>query len=128
MMKLPFILRVAAVAAVCSFAACSDSNMQKDADGNYVVNTTELGKEVKGYAAQTPLNVTISPEGAIVKVEALDNNETPEFFGNVQANLLPKFEGKTSTEGIDGVTGATFSSRAVIKNVQLALDYYNANK
>ncbi|MBR2777881.1 MAG: FMN-binding protein, partial [Prevotella sp.] len=29
---------------------------------------------------------------------------------------------------VDAVTGATFSSEAVVKNVQLALDYYQKNK
>ena len=29
---------------------------------------------------------------------------------------------------VDVVTGATFSSEAVIKNVQLALDYYQQHK
>jgi electron transport complex protein RnfG len=29
---------------------------------------------------------------------------------------------------VDGVTGATFSSDAVIKNVQLGLEYYQKNK
>jgi electron transport complex protein RnfG len=29
---------------------------------------------------------------------------------------------------VDAVTGATFSSEAVIKNVQIALDYYQSHK
>ena len=29
---------------------------------------------------------------------------------------------------VDGVTGATLSSNAVIKNVELALDYYQQHK
>ena len=32
------------------------------------------------------------------------------------------------TQQVDAVTGATFSSEAVIKNVQLALDYYQSHK
>lgn len=109
---------------------CSDANMQKDEQGNYVVNTTELGREEKGFAGQTPLNVTIDKNGVIVKVEALANSETPDFFRSVEEKMLPNFAGKDakSVSSVDGVSGATFSSRAVKSNVQLAVDYYQQHK
>ncbi|MBR5696930.1 MAG: FMN-binding protein [Paludibacteraceae bacterium] len=104
--------------------------MKKDAEGNYVVETTELGKEVTGFAGNTPLNVSIDANGSVVKVEALENQETPGYFQMVTDELLPKLEGKnaeTITQ-VDAVSGATFSSEAVIKNVQIALDYYQKHK
>lgn len=111
-------------------SACTDANMKKDAEGNYVVETTELGKEVTGFAGNTPLKVSIDANGSVVKVEALENQETPGYFKMVTDDLLPKLEGKnaeTITQ-VDAVSGATFSSEAVIKNVQIALDYYQKHK
>lgn len=110
-------------------ASCTDANMSKDADGNYVVNTTELCKDVQGYAGATPLNVYIKDD-VIVKVEALENNETPSYFSNVQHKMFPKYEGLSVDEvdNIDGVTGATFSSNAIKKNVKTAVEYYKSKK
>ncbi len=100
-------------------------------DGMTVVNTTELGKDVIGYVATTPLKIYIQ-KNKVVKVEALKNQETPKYFIKVKKQLLDKWNGKKVSEAakmkVDGVTGATFSSDAVIKNVQLGLEYYQKNK
>ena len=128
-MKYSFI-PVAIVASLLLASACSDANMQKNEQGNYVVNTTDLGKEVKGFAGQTPLVVTIDKNGTIVNVEALPNSETPEYFRSVEGKMLQDFVGKNaqSIAEVDGVSGATFSSRAIKSNVQLAVDYYQQHK
>ena len=99
-------------------------------DGMTVVNTTELGKDVIGYVATTPLKIYIQ-KNKVVKIEALKNQETPKYFIKVKKQLLDKWNGKKVSEAakmkVDGVTGATFSSDAVIKNVQLGLEYYQKN-
>ena len=46
--------------------------------------------------------------------------------------LLAKYEGKTvkkaASMDVDGVSGATYTSKALKKNVQLGLDYYKSHK
>lgn len=123
-------LSIGALSFFILLSACSDANMKRDEQGNYVVNTTELGRDVKGFAGQTPLNVTIAKDGTIVKVEALQNSETPDFFRPVEEKMLLRFVGKdaNSIASVDGETGATFSSRAVRTNVQLAVDYFLQHK
>ena len=100
-------------------------------DGMTVVNTTELGKDVVGYVATTPLKIYIQ-KNKVVKIEALKNQETPKYFIKVKKQLLDKWNDKKVSEAakmkVDGVTGATFSSDAVIKNVQLGLEYYQKKK
>lgn len=107
-----------------------DDIMTKE-DGMTVVNTTELGKDVVGYVATTPLKIYIK-KNKVVKIEALKNQETPKYFVKVKKQLLDKWNDKKVSEAakmkVDGVTGATFSSDAVIKNVQLGLEYYQKNK
>lgn len=99
-------------------------------DGMTVVNTTELSKDVIGYISPTPLKIYIQ-KNKVVKVEALKNQETPKYFVKVKNALLEKWNGKKVAEAqklkVDGVTGATMSSDAVIKNVQLGLEYYQKN-
>lgn len=100
-------------------------------DGVYIVNTTELGQNVKGYRGTTPLKIHIKDD-KVLKIEALKNEETPKYFAKVKQNLLSAWNGKTVKQAsklkVDGVTGATLSSDAVKKNVKLGLDYYKRNK
>jgi electron transport complex protein RnfG len=100
-------------------------------DGMDVVNTTTLSKDVIGYVDTTPVKIYIK-KNKVVKVEALKNQETPKYFAMVKKQLLGLWDGKKVSEAatmkVDGVTGATFSSDAVTKNVQLGLEYYMKHK
>ncbi len=105
--------------------------MVKLADGTYVVNTTTLAKDVRGFRGATPLNIYIK-NNKVVKIEALANQETPNFFNKVKQGLLQKWNGmkvaKASTVQVDGMTGATFSSKSVKENVKRGVKYYMAHK
>ena len=112
-------------------ARTNNEVMTKQPDGTYVVNTTTLAKDVRGFRGNTPLNIYIKA-GKVVKIEALSNQETPNFFNKVKQGLLKKWYGmktaKASTATVDGVTGATFSSKAVKENVKRGVKYYMAHK
>jgi electron transport complex protein RnfG len=99
--------------------------------GTYVVNTTEIAKDVEGYNGPTPLKVYIK-NGKIEKIEYLSNDETPKYWNAVVKHMEGKWDGKTVKEAktmkVDGRTGATYSSDAVKENVKRALDYYEKNK
>lgn len=109
----------------------NDNVMSKQSDGTYVVNTTTLAKDVKGFKGNTPLKIYIK-SNKIVKIEPLTNRESPNFFAKVKQGLLCKWYGmkasKASTTQVDGVTGATFSSKAVKENVKRGAKYYVKNK
>ena len=49
--------------------------------GTYVVNTTEIAKDVEGYNGPTPLKVYIK-NGKIEKIEYLSNDETPKYWND----------------------------------------------
>ena len=53
-----------------------------------------------------------------------------DIFEQVDSKMLPKFAGKRISKvgTVDGVSGATFSSRAVRLNVEAAVKYYKAHK
>ena len=111
-------------------ATQKDEVMTKE-NGTYVVNTTTLGKDVLGYASPTPVKIYIN-KNKVEKVEFLKNQETPKYFARVKKAMETKWDGlkvkEAATLKVDGVTGATMSSDAVIKNVQLGLEYYQKNK
>ena len=95
-------------------------------DGAIVVNTRLLAKDVQGYGGQVPLRIHIDKGGVVDTIEAEPNAESPDFF-NHASSLFGKWQGKTVDEAmaeeVDAVTGATFSSRAIIANVQRGLAY-----
>ena len=114
------LLSIGLVSSACG--SRSGKNAQAD---TLVVNTTELCKEVIGYDGPTPLKITIV-KGVVAKVEALPNTETPRFFDQVlQSGLLKSVVGKKVSEAaemqLDAVTGATYSSQAVIENLRAGL-------
>lgn len=104
--------------------------MTKDG-GLYIVDTTELGKDVIGYEGPTPLKVYIR-KNKVEKIEFLQNDETPKYWLAASKHLQNAWDGKTVKEAkamkVDGRTGATFSSDAIKENVKRALDYYEKNK
>jgi len=109
----------------------ADNVMRKEKDGTYVVTTTTLADDVKGYIESTPVEVYIK-KNKIVKVVLLKNQETPKYNAKVKKQMVPLYEGqkisKKSTVKVDGVTGATFTSDAVKENVKRGLEYYWKHK
>lgn len=105
--------------------------MTKEADGTDIINTTTLCKDVKGFRGNTPLSIYIK-KGKIVEIKPLANKETPNYFNKVKQGLLNKWNGmkasKAATVQVDGVTGATFSSKAVKENVKRGIAYYQKHK
>ena len=108
----------------------ADETMTKE-NGTFVINTTELGKDVEGYQGPTPLKVYIK-NNKVEKIEFLKSTETPKYYDRVKKFLQSKWDGLKVKEArekeVDAVTGATYSSEAVIQNVRLALDYYQSHK
>lgn len=112
-------------AAVVSVAQGSDT-LEVQPDGTFVVNTQALAKDVQGYGGPVPLKIHIDKEGRLTAIEAEPNAESPSFFDHAK-ELFSRWQGKTideaMAEDVDAVSGATFSSKAIIRNVQRGLTY-----
>ena len=111
-------------------SASTEDQVITQENGVTIVNTTSLTKDVKGFKGATPVKIFIK-KNKVLKVEALPNRETPKFFARLK-DLLTSWDGKTVSKASktepDAVSGATYSSNAVIKNVQAGLKYYQDNK
>ena len=112
-------------AAVASVAQGSDT-LSVQPDGTFVVNTRVLAKDVQGYGGPVPLKIHIDKDGRLTAIEAEPNAESPSFFDRAK-ELFSSWQGKTideaMAEDVDAVSGATFSSKAIIRNVQRGLAY-----
>lgn len=72
-----------------------------------------------GYSGKVTVTVTISG-GQIVSLEQT-NKDSPEFFEVAWGTLNPQILANQSADGIDTVTGATFSSEGILGAARKAL-------
>ena len=109
----------------------ADEGVMKKEDGWYVVNTTKIGKDIEGYNGAVPMKIFIK-KNKVEKIEFLKNQETPKYMAKVKKALMEAWNGLKVKDAqkrqVDVVTGATFTSEAAIKNVQIGLEYYQNNK
>lgn len=90
-----------------------------------IVNTTVLSENVLGYAGPTPIKLYIL-DNKIDSIAVLKNSETPGFLRRASSRLFPLYIGKSVSEArtmqVDAVSGCTFTSTALIKNIDIALE------
>ena len=102
------------------------ATMRTSPDGATVINTTSLGADLIGYAGPVPIELYLR-DGRIERLEVLPNSETPSFLEAVTDELPARWVGRTADEAatmeVDVVSGATYTSRALIGNVRLAAAY-----
>ena len=123
-----YVFIVLAAVALMS-AGQQDSPMTKE-NGVVIVNTTTIAKDVEGYNGAVPVKIYIK-KNKIEKIEVLKNQETPKYLAQVKKAMLNAWDGLTvkaaKAKKVDAVTGATFTSEALIENVNKCLDYYQKN-
>lgn len=106
-----------------------------DAEGEamgYVLSSAPFAPAIEGFAGPTPLYIYVDTEGRVVRSAAGENAETPDFFASAWEGTTPKWEGKDAETGaklkVDAVSGATYSSRAIVRNMQQTLAAYAASQ
>ena len=128
-MKQKLLSAAVVIAAFGLMSAGVAKNAIKYSKGTAVVNTSSIVK-ARGFNGKTPVKIYIK-NTRVVKIESMPNQETPAVYARAE-ELLKKFTGKTVDEAqamtVDGVSGATYSSKALIQNVKEGLKYYKDNK
>lgn len=92
------------------------------------IYTQPLCSGIIGYNDIVPLKITMT-DGKVSDIEILDNRETPRYMKRVvEGGLVEKFYGLTPSEAagldVDAVSGATFTSNAIIKSVRATMEDY----
>lgn len=93
----------------------------------YAVYSKPASDGIKGYAGETPVMIALDTKKVIIGVQLLPCSETPGYVQRVQqAGFFNSWNGltvkKAKKKQVDTVSGATFTSRAVIQSVQAALN------
>ena len=101
---------------------------QAQFSGNTTLYTEEYCQDIIGFNGVIPLEIKMKG-GKIANINILDNQETPRFLQKVtDAKLVENFYGLTPKEAInleiDAVSGATYSSNAIIKSVKTRMEIY----
>ncbi len=91
--------------------------------------------KASGYGGEMSVAVAVSPEGVILGLTIVEQKETAAFLQRVLRSDLPgSLKGKTYSDpftlgkDVDGVTGATYSSRAVADSARKATRRVAARK
>ena len=97
-------------------------------DGLVLINTTTLCAQYEGYNGPTPVLITLK-EGKVAQVQTLPNQETPAYFELLkEEKLFERWNGLSASDAaeleVDIVSGATYSSDAIIHNVRSGLIFY----
>ena len=96
---------------------------------NATVFTEETCSDIIGFQGPIPMAIVLN-DGKIAEIRVMDNAETPRYMKNaIESGLLEKFYGLSPKEAskieVDVVSGATFSSNAIIKSVHRSMAIYN---
>ncbi len=75
--------------------------------------------QARGYKSDITVSVTVS-DGVISAIDVIDQNETPRFWERAKA-IIPQIIEANSTEGVDAVSRATYSSNGIKNAVNDAL-------
>ena len=93
------------------------------------ISSQKIAADVQGFAGATPVCLMLSPEGKILKVVPQEHAETKDYFDEAWQHILPQCEGKTlaelDAEKIDGMTGATYTSQSLIKNINAVKTHWS---
>lgn len=88
----------------------------------HIVNSGPLTRGITGFAGPTPIYMYVDTEGTVTGIAAADNLETPDFFCRAAGKILHAWDGRKASgaDTPDAVSGATYSSISLIRNMQAA--------
>ena len=79
--------------------------------------------EAKGYSSVIRAVVSAKPDGTLLTIKILEQNETPGIGSKITEGVfLDGFKGKNKNDTIDTITGATISSSALVSSVKATME------
>ena len=88
---------------------------------SYKYRNGEYEAEAEGYAGKVHVKLSIEND-AITSISAWADDDDPEYFGDAMNTVIPQIGAKTSADGIDACSGATYSSNGIIEAARKALE------
>ena len=93
-----------------------------------------ITSNAKGYGGTITVMSAFTPDGTLKQIKVTEAQETPGFGSKVAAtpSYWERYKGKDAgkalvlNQDIDAETGATISSKALLRAVNSAIEAYNA--
>lgn len=95
----------------------------RDAQNNllgWVFRTDHVNPKVKGFKGEIGLLTALDRQGRIAGVKVVAFKDTPHYMAKLKDAFYARLAGRAAAEpyaDLDAVSGATFSSKAVIEDV-----------
>lgn len=111
----------------CTVEGCAAALEARDASGAIIAHI--IVAQSKGYGGQVPIAVAFGPDGTVLSITAMANDETPGL-GTKIANdsYIGQYVGlaaaPTDASQIDLISGATISSKAALAAFNIAVEAY----
>ncbi len=88
----------------------------------YVFSSADLAPEVRGFGGKINIAIYIDQNGTLIDFHILHSNETPSYL-DLLKNWLERLKGRKiftaqPFAGVDAVTGATVSSKAIVSALE----------
>ncbi len=100
------------------YSTISDTNTHKT---NIYLESTQIIKNIRGYAGEINVGVIIDEDGFIKRVEHIASKETQSYLSDIKnSGYYEQFKVVSITKGaqqIDAVSGATLTSEAIASTV-----------
>ena len=111
----------------CGVDGCTAALRALDASGQPIAHIVVA--ESKGYGGPVPIAVAFGPDGAVVGITAMPNDETPGLGTRIaEDEYIGQYVGRpaeaTAETDVDLISGATISSRAALAAYNIAVEAY----
>lgn len=111
----------------CGSTDTEDPNIIRNEDGSVTILTDELTKDIHGYShSNIPMQITLR-DGKVEDIVILENGETPGYIDQIEDEVVPSWIGLRLDDAlalqIDGITGSTITSDAVISSIRKGLQH-----
>ena len=115
------VMAVAAVAVAAGsqpiYHAIQEAKLKNAAGGEEI---RVLTGEAEGYGGPISVSVTMAGD-RIIDLEITGGSETPDIGGTAMASLKEAILSSQSLEGVDAVSGATWTSKCVFEAIRVAM-------
>lgn len=139
------LIALAAAAALCFGFCCASAEEPETAGGEMLPlegvtllnnvsavcegenGSIKVTASARGIESEVVLDVFISTDGLVEKIDVVSHGETPAIGGVALSDeYLPEFYGKDSAEGVDAYAGASVTSKAIAQCVSAAVNQYKS--
>lgn len=95
-------------------------------ENSIYLESTDIIKNIRGYAGEINVGIFIDEEGFIKRVEHISSKETQSYLSDIKnSGFYEQFKTVSITKGnqqIDAVSGATLTSEAIAKTVSQLIE------